>query len=100
MSECNPETGKLAWAKHCLRNVTLKIADRDHFTPAYVETGVLMVSPKDFDDSGNIDFSNCQYITLDAHLRNRRKTDIASGDVVFTNWSKAWQGVPRHGGHA
>lgn len=72
------------WEAVRLCDVTQKITDRDHFTPTYVEDGVIMVSPKDFDEDGRIDFTNCQFISKDAHERNRRKTDITAGDLVFT----------------
>jgi type I restriction enzyme S subunit len=74
----------LPWNTHCLNEVTTKIADRDHFTPQYVEHGIPMISPSNFDDHGRIDFCGCKYITNEAHLRNRRKTDILPGDVLFT----------------
>jgi type I restriction enzyme, S subunit len=72
------------WLTTTLRELTLKIRDRDHFTPIYVEQGIPIVSPKDFDEHGRLSFTECQYITRDAHLRNRRKTDISAGDIVFT----------------
>jgi type I restriction enzyme S subunit len=72
------------WKKITLGNATQKIADRDHFTPVYVEHGVPMISPKDFDENGRLDFSRCQFIAPAAHRRNRRKTDITVGDIVFT----------------
>lgn len=67
-----------------LGDVTVKIADRDHFTPTYVEAGVPMISPKDISSDEKIDFSNCKYITRDAHEHNRKKTDLRTGDLVFT----------------
>lgn len=72
------------WESARLEDVTLKIVDRDHYTPTYVEAGVIMVSPKDFDDDGRIDFSHCEFISEQEHKRNRRKTDIKAGDLVFT----------------
>ena len=72
------------WNVQRLGGITLKIADRDHFTPAYVEYGVPMISPKDFVRFDRISFANCQFITAEAHERNRRKTDIGPDDVVFT----------------
>ena len=72
------------WVTARLADVTQKIADRDHYTPTYVEAGVIMISPKDFDEEGRIDFTNCQFISQVEHERNRRKTDITAGDLVFT----------------
>ena len=72
------------WDVFALSELTEKITDRDHTTPVYVQQGVFIVSPKDFDEDDNIDFSNCAQITLEAHLINRRKTDISPDDLVFT----------------
>lgn len=72
------------WESVSLAEITAKIADRDHYTPNYVEDGELMVSPKDFDEDGRINFTNCQMISSIEHTHNRRKTDISPGDLVFT----------------
>ena len=40
------------WKNKKLGEVTLKITDRDHFTPTYVEEGIIMVSPKDINKEG------------------------------------------------
>lgn len=72
------------WIIAPLSVVTEKIADRDHTTPVYVNQGVLIVSPKDFDEDQYIDFEGCAHISLEAHLINKKKTDIAPGDLIFT----------------
>ena len=72
------------WKNEKLREITLKIADRDHFTPTYVEEGIIMVSPKDITEEEKIDFSKCKYITKEAHEHNSKKTDLKPGDLVFT----------------
>ena len=73
-----------AWEFRPLSQLTIKIADRDHTTPIYVQDGVPIVSPKDFDEDENIDFSNCVMISEKAHRINRKRTDITSGDLIFT----------------
>lgn len=72
------------WEVVELESVCHKIADRDHTTPVYVSDGVFIVSPKDFNELHEIDFSKCQMITLEAHLINRRKTNIEVDDLIFT----------------
>jgi type I restriction enzyme S subunit len=72
------------WVKKSLGEVIIKVADRDHFTPIYVESGVAMISPKDISLYEKIDFSDCKYITREAHELNRKKTDLKTGDLVFT----------------
>jgi type I restriction enzyme S subunit len=72
------------WEVELLGDITLKIADRDHYTPIYSEFGIPIVSPKDFNEHDEIDFSNCQYIGSVEHARNRKKTDIVTDDLIFT----------------
>jgi len=72
------------WIEKSLGEVTTKIADRDHFTPIYVELGVAIISPKDITLDEKIDFSDCKFITREAHELNRKKTDLKPGDLVFT----------------
>lgn len=72
------------WEVVELESVCHKIADRDHTTPIYVADGVFIVSPKDFNDLHEIEFTKCLRITLEAHLINRRKTNIEVDDLIFT----------------
>jgi type I restriction enzyme S subunit len=72
------------WGFKPLSQLTLKIADRDHTTPIYVQNGVPIVSPKDFDEDEYIDFTNCVMISEKAHQINRKRTDITAGDLIFT----------------
>lgn len=82
------EIGRIpkSWTVRSLREVTLKIADRDHTTPKYVEDrlGVPIVSPKDLTEDMEIDRSNLKFISSDAHQINRRKTDLAPNDIIFS----------------
>ena len=72
------------WEVVELESVCIRIADRDHTTPIYVADGVFIVSPKDFNDLHEIEFTKCLKITLEAHLINRRKTNIEVDDLIFT----------------
>ncbi|MBP7232987.1 MAG: restriction endonuclease subunit S [Syntrophaceae bacterium] len=74
----------MEWEVETFEETTLKIADRDHFTPIYVDAGVAIISPKDFDENEEISFSECKYITYEAHLKNAEKTDLKTGDLIFT----------------
>ena len=73
----------MEWEVKPLRDLTIKIADRDHTTPEYVDDGVIMVSPTNLFDDEGIDFAACRNIPLRDHLINRRKTDIESGDLIL-----------------
>ena len=72
------------WEIKKLSEVTLKIADRDHTTPIYVDQGIPIISPKDFNSLEIIEFNDCKFITEEAHQINRKKTDIQVGDIIFT----------------
>ncbi|WP_024952359.1 restriction endonuclease subunit S [Cobetia crustatorum] len=71
------------WDTHSLSTCSLKISDRDHTTPVYVESGFLMVSPVNFFGYEGIDFDNCKKIPRSAHEKNRKKTDLSIGDVII-----------------
>ncbi len=72
------------WSVEIFDEVTLKVTDRDHFTPTYFDDGIPIISPKDFDENEKISFAKCKYISLKAHLYNRKKTDLEVDDLVFT----------------
>ena len=72
------------WEVEIFDDITLKVTDRDHFTPTYFEDGIPIISPKDFDSNEKISFAKCKYISLKAHFKNRKKTDLEVGDLVFT----------------
>ncbi|MBK8124621.1 MAG: restriction endonuclease subunit S [Dokdonella sp.] len=71
------------WEVKELRQVTTKIADRDHTTPKYVDDGVLIISPMAFFDDESIDFACCPMITRAAHKKNCEKTDSNAGDIIL-----------------
>lgn len=71
------------WEALPLSAITLKIADRDHTTPLYASSGIPMVSPTHFFGEDSIDFARCPFISMKAHLINKRKTDLAPGDILL-----------------
>ena len=71
------------WRAETLGSCSLKIADRDHTTPQYVEEGVLIVSPTNLLGEEGIDFAGAKRISLKAHETNRKKTDLAPGDIIL-----------------
>jgi type I restriction enzyme S subunit len=72
------------WGVTSLNECAVKIADRDHYTPKYVESGIPMISPKDFDSNDNICFTKCSFVSTEEYEHNMKKTDIKPGDLVFT----------------
>lgn len=71
------------WECRRLATITLKIADRDHSTPKYVDDGYIMVSPTNFIDEEGIDFTSCKRISPEDHYINKKKTDISPGDILL-----------------
>ncbi|QKE40314.1 MAG: hypothetical protein HO274_02445 [Ferrovum myxofaciens] len=71
------------WGAVTLSACSLKIADRDHTTPRYIEDGVLIVSPTNLLDDEGIDFVSSKRISRRAHEINCKKTDLAPGDIVL-----------------
>lgn len=71
------------WDVLALGCCCVKIADRDHTTPTYVEDGVLMISPTNLLGDEEIDFAGAKRISRRAHETNRKKTDLAPGDIIL-----------------
>lgn len=72
------------WDVLHLSDLTFKISDRDHTTPIYLQSGVPIISPTNFNEDEELDFANVKYISEEAHRRNFKKTDLRDGDIVFT----------------
>lgn len=75
-----------SWDVVRLSDVTQKISDRDHTTPKYVESsiGVPIVSPTNLDENMELDLEKLKYITMEAHEKNRKKTDLKPNDLIFS----------------
>ncbi|QLE45060.1 hypothetical protein FD723_32370 (plasmid) [Nostoc sp. C052] len=71
------------WQYKRLEEIALKVTDRDHTTPTYLENGVILVSPVNFINDEDINFADCKRISYSAHLQNRKKTDICCGDIIL-----------------
>lgn len=71
------------WEAVTLSACSLKIADRDHTTPLYIEDGVLIVSPTNLQGDEGIDFVSSKRISRRAHEINCKKTDLAPGDIIL-----------------
>jgi len=71
------------WKCKRLEEIVLKVTDRDHTTPTYVENGVIIVSSVNFINDEDINFAACKHISSSAHLQNRKKTDIRCNDIIL-----------------
>jgi len=71
------------WEVVHLGEITKKIADRNHTTPKYRDSGVIMVSPKYFSGEEGIQFDLCPFISREDHEENCKKTDASPGDIIL-----------------
>ena len=71
------------WDAVPLSACSLKIADRDHTTPQYIEDGVLIISPTNLLGDEGIDFESSKRISRRAHEINCKKTDLGPGDIIL-----------------
>jgi type I restriction enzyme S subunit len=71
------------WDAVTLSACSVKIADRDHTTPRYIDDGVLIVSPTNLQGDEGIDFVSCKRISCRAHEINSKKTDLTPGDIIL-----------------
>lgn len=70
------------WQRTKLGNICA-IRDRDHRTPRYLETGVPLISPRDF-TTGGIDFTNLKFVGEEELSAFVKKCEPAHGDILFS----------------
>lgn len=70
------------WRWQTLREIC-EVTDRDHRTPVYVESGVPLISPRDFTENG-INFSNLKQVIRDEHAAFVKKCKPAKGDILYS----------------
>lgn len=74
-----PENWK--WVR--LGDLLYKLTDGTHSTPKYTATGVPFISVKDI-SSGEIDFSNTKFISLEEHEALYKRCDPERDDILLT----------------
>ncbi|QQR92239.1 MAG: restriction endonuclease subunit S [Candidatus Iainarchaeum archaeon] len=67
-----------------LKDICIKISDRNHTTPNYVSDGIPIISPTNFFGINNIDFANAKKISFEDHQLNKQKTDVRNGDLLLS----------------
>jgi type I restriction enzyme S subunit len=74
-----------SWSWVNLDQVTWNISDGPHFSPKYVleNEGKKFISMRNVSVKG-IDFSNCQYVSLDDHNQYIRRGKPELGDILYT----------------
>jgi type I restriction enzyme, S subunit len=79
----DPAGNAKGWPVVSLAEVTEKITDGVHLKPDYVRAGVPFISVKDI-SSGRLDFSDCKYISREAHEILIKRCNPEPGDVLYT----------------
>ena len=59
------------------------ITDRDHRTPMYVESGIPLISPRDFTENG-IDLSNLKQVDISEHTAFVKKCKPEKWDILYS----------------
>lgn len=60
----------------------IDVRDGTHDTPKYVEEGYPLVTSKNL-KNGNIDFSNCKFISKEDHLKISERSRVDVNDILF-----------------
>lgn len=66
-----------------LKDVCMQITDGVHETPEYQEKGIPFLSVNNIENE-KIDFSNCKYISLEAHKELIKRCHPEKGDVLLS----------------
>lgn len=72
-----PESWKWVRINDCI-----DVRDGTHDTPKYVEEGYPLVTSKNL-KNGNIDFSNCKFISKEDHLKISERSRVDVNDILF-----------------
>ena len=72
-----------SWMWCRLGSILHKLTDGTHSTPRYITSGVPFLSVKDM-SSGQLDFSNCKYISEQEHQELYTRCNPEYGDLLLT----------------
>jgi len=83
--KCDPPfSAPATWGWIQLQFLCDQIGDMDHKMPRAVSVGVPFLSAKDLKDSGELDFSDCKYISEEDFVRLSRKILPRRGDIIYS----------------
>ncbi len=71
------------WARASISELSTKVVDGTHHTPAYQRNGVPFISVKDV-RNGRIYFDDCKFITQEAHEELSKRCNPEAGDILIT----------------
>jgi type I restriction enzyme S subunit len=72
------------WEVKSLEQLTTRIVDGVHHTPAYVESGIPFIVITDLTGSADINFSNTRFVSERDHREFSKRANPKSGDVLVT----------------
>lgn len=81
--EINKVKYKSDWPLVRLKEISNRISDGTHFTPAYVKDGIPFISVKDIYNDA-VHFDNCKYITSEAHKELVKRCHPEKDDILIT----------------
>ena len=70
--------------KSTLENLCLLVTDGTHDSPKLQDSGIPFIKAKHI-SNGFVDFSTCDYITYDEHLKVIARSKPEKGDILFTH---------------
>jgi type I restriction enzyme S subunit len=71
------------WTVARIEDICSEVVDGTHFTPEYLPEGVPFISVKDI-RNGNIDFSDCKFISNEEHNELSKRCKPIAGDLLIT----------------
>jgi len=72
------------WEVKSLEQLTTRIVDGVHHTPAYAESGIPFIVITDLTGSADINFSNTRFVSERDHRKFSKRANPKSGDVLVT----------------
>ncbi|CEO06489.1 restriction modification system DNA specificity domain-containing protein [[Clostridium] sordellii] len=75
-----------------LEQLTTKITDGVHCKPEYTSEGIPFISVKDI-NKGKLNFSECKYISKEAHEKYIKRCNPEFGDILYTKVGATY-GIP------
>lgn len=75
-----------------LEKLTTKITDGVHAKPEYTSEGISFISVKDI-NKGKLNFSECKYISKEAHEKYTKRCNPEIGDILYTKVGATY-GIP------
>lgn len=90
----DPVTNPMGWKVKKLKDLSHKISDGVHAKPKYTDEGKPFISVVNI-NTGNIDFSNCKFVSEADYEKMIKSTHPEKGDVLYTKVGATY-GIPAY----